>query len=531
MNFQTPTHAHRTPGIRSRRAGRHGARSGSVLLLTLIVVAMLTFGAMAFFERMFAEHRASRAHGRQIEARLLADSGVEYLKYVLLQDPTVLYESGGTFNNSDVMRGVLVVDDEQAAFRGRFTVLAPGLSDYGYYHGIRYGLENESSRLNLNTVLLADDYEEDGARNILLALPGMTESIADAILDWLDPDDQPRLLGAERDYYASLDPPYEPRNGPLHSVEELLLVRDVTPALLFGADLNRNALVDASEEPLTVIENVDNSTGAMNRGWAAYLTLDSAERNVRPDGQPKINVNMDDLEELHSQLTDVFDEAKANFIVAYRQGGAYEGQEAGQPAAGLQLDFNQRGRVQLRTVLDLVGVQTSAVEQGETEATVLEAVFPDEPFAMQNYLPELLDNVAVNAAPSIPGRLNINQAPRPLLRSVPGLELSAVEQIVADRDEAVSPERPEQAYETWLLTYGIVDLETMKKLLPLVTTGGDVYRAQVVGYFDAEGPAARLEVVLDASQPVPVVKRRRELIQQGPGYSLDELGVAVDDIP
>ena len=75
----------------------------------------------------------------------------------------------------------------------------------------------------------------------------------------------------------------------------------------------------------------------------------------------------------------------------------------------------------------------------------------------------------------------------------------------------------------------MVDLETMKKLMPLVTTGGDVYRAQVVGYYDAEGPGARLEVVLDATQSPPVVKRRRELTQQGPGYSLDVLGAAVDD--
>lgn len=516
--------------MNSRRPNRP-RRSASVLLLTLIVVVLLTYGAMAFFERMFAERQASESYGRQVQARLFADSGVEYLKYALLQDPNLVYQSGGLYDNPDVMRGILVQDDAQAAFRGRFTVLAPRLSDYGYYSGVRYGLENESSRLNLNTVLLADNYEEDGARKLLMTLPGMTESIADAILDWLDPDDESRLLGAERDYYSSLDPPYEPRNGPLHSVEELLLVRDVTPALLFGADLNRNALIESSEQPLTVIDGVDNTNGTLNRGWAAYLTLDSAESNTRPDGQPKIDVNSNNLEELHQQLTEALDETMANFIVAYRQGGPYEGDDAGQPAAGFQLDFEQPGRVQLRTILDLVGVRTSAVKQGASEATVLEAAFSDNQAAMQNYLPKLMDNLAVNAAPTIPGRLNINQAPRPLLLGIPGLDSNMVEQIIADRDVEVSPERPEQAHETWLLTDGIVDLETMKKLLPLVTTGGDVYRAQVVGYYDADGPGARLEVLLDATQSPPVVKRRREMTQQGPGYSLDVLGAAVDDEP
>ncbi len=61
----------------------------------------------------------------------------------------------------------------------------------------------------------------------------MDVNIADAILDWLDPDDTPRENGAEVDYYAAQNPPYAPKNGPLDTIEELLLVRGVTPELLF----------------------------------------------------------------------------------------------------------------------------------------------------------------------------------------------------------------------------------------------------------------------------------------------------------
>ena len=153
----------------------------------------------------------------------------------------------------------------------------------GYYGGIRYGLENESARLNLNTVLLADQLEEDGGRKMLMTLPGMTEPIADAILDWIDPDDEPRMLGAEREYYSALSPAYAPRNGPLGSIEELLLVRDVTPALLFGADLNRNG-VDRRQRRNLHARSTTSTTrpASSNRGWAAYLTLDSAEANYSP---------------------------------------------------------------------------------------------------------------------------------------------------------------------------------------------------------------------------------------------------------
>jgi hypothetical protein len=147
---------------------------------------------------------------------------------------------------------------------------------------------------------------------------------------------------------------------------------------------------------------------------------------------------------------------------------------------------------------------------------------------MRNYLPLLMDNLAVNASPTIPGRININQAPRRILMGIPGLELG-VDRIIASRDMALSPNRPEQAYETWLLTDGIVELDEMKKLMALVTTGGSVYRAQIVGFFDAEGPATRVEAVIDATKSPPVVRRRLELDELGPGYSLDTLGAQADD--
>src|SRR4051812_42620365 len=151
----------------------HKTRRGSALVLTLIVVAMLTLGAAAFFERMFAEHQAERAYGRQLQANNLAESGVEYTKAVLVQDPQTILQSGGLYTNPTLFQGIVVNDDRKAAFRGRFTILAPDLTTDGYYGGTRYGLENESARLNLNTILLADKSGggENGGRKLLMALP------------------------------------------------------------------------------------------------------------------------------------------------------------------------------------------------------------------------------------------------------------------------------------------------------------------------------------------------------------------------
>src|SRR3954453_15765457 len=92
------------------------SRSGSALVLTLIVIAMLTLGAAAFFERMFAEHRAERAHGRQLQANQLAESGVEYIKSVLMQDPQTVTRSGGLYANPTLFQGIMVAEDPNAAF-------------------------------------------------------------------------------------------------------------------------------------------------------------------------------------------------------------------------------------------------------------------------------------------------------------------------------------------------------------------------------------------------------------------------------
>jgi len=64
--------------------------------------------------------------------------------------------------------------------------------------------------------------------------PKQASVISDSILDWRDKDDEHRLNGAESDYYEGLPRPYIAKNAPLDSLEELLLVKGVTPELFYG---------------------------------------------------------------------------------------------------------------------------------------------------------------------------------------------------------------------------------------------------------------------------------------------------------
>ena len=60
------------------------------------------------------------------------------------------------------------------------------------------------------------------------------EEIEAALADWQDADSLLHPEGAEQEYYDGLDPAYACKNAPLDVMEELLLVRGITPELFWG---------------------------------------------------------------------------------------------------------------------------------------------------------------------------------------------------------------------------------------------------------------------------------------------------------
>lgn len=525
-----------------------------VLILVLAIVPVLSLVALTYSELMMVEYEAALISGRKAQARELALSGLDAVRMFLSLDSETQAQAGGVYDNPSIWLDRIVVDDVDPRRVGRFSVIAPGLQN-GVYTGLRYGVQDESVRLNLNALLVIDSRFPGAGRELLMGLPGMTEDVADAILDWMDGDDEPREFGCEADYYLTLDPPYEPKNGPLESIEELLLVRGVTPQLLFGADTNRNGVLDAGDADPASIAELQGLGEEAYLGWASYLTLWSMELNLRSDGSPKIFVNKDNLEELYSEVEEVLGPEWATFIVAYRQqeqqsqsrsgsasreesddaqpdddrDGSGQGRQdsgGGQPPAQGEatgeLDFTRPARTRIRTILDLIGAQVEAQFVGEEEPRVLQSPCPNEPVAIATQLPLLMEHLTAVESPVLFGRININLAPRAVLRGIPGMSDDIVEEILARR-----PQDPTQAdalfkYETWILCEGIVTLEEMKSLMPFVCAGGCVYRVQVVGYFDGGGPFARVEAILDASKLPPRILFWRDLSHLGIGWESGE---------
>ncbi len=307
-------------------------RRAAVLLAVLVVIVLLTLAAYQYSDWMMAEARAAASSTRAAQAQALADSGVNYAAAVLSSPDAVAGTlNGNPFNNPSAFSGIQVSDGASTqGMPGRFSVLSlvspddPNATSQPY----RFGVTDEAGKINLNSILALDKGKGDVAKQMLMAIPGMTDEASDSIIDWLDSDDTPRQSGAESDYYGAQSPPYQAKNGPLDSLEELLLVKGVTPQLLFGNDLNRNGVLDPGE---------DDGTGQANQGWSAYLTVYSREPNVDSTGNPRVYLNDQDLNTLYNNLTGLnLSQDVVNFIMAARMYGLQTGGTGGRGGSGGQ---------------------------------------------------------------------------------------------------------------------------------------------------------------------------------------------------
>ena len=373
------------------------SRRGSMLVVVLVVIALLTLGAYTFSETMISESQATGVYGREVQARASADSGIELAVAVLGTPPVdAVYEN--VHHDPQHFGGITIREAETPRGRARFTLAVPNESD-ATGSTIRMGLIDESSKLNLNTLVSAAKSQtgssgsgssasgtgssastggsaSSGASGAgggstastggsssnstsssttstssgttsttntpegrLLMIPGMTDELADAILDFIDADETAREFGCESDYYESLSPPYPAKNSPLESLDELLLVRGVTASVLYGEDMNRNGLLDPNENDGDASFPPDNQDGALQMGWSAYLTVFGREKNLQSDGTQRININSNDLATLYDTLEESFDSTVAQFVVAYRMVPAPttstgQGQTAGASGSG-----------------------------------------------------------------------------------------------------------------------------------------------------------------------------------------------------
>jgi general secretion pathway protein K len=93
---------------------------------------------------------------------------------------------------------------------------------------IKISVQDELGKIDLNQAevsLLTNLLRSAGLE------PGAASALADKVVDWRTANSLKHLNGAKEQDYRALGSGYRPRNGPFQSVDELMLVMDMTAAL------------------------------------------------------------------------------------------------------------------------------------------------------------------------------------------------------------------------------------------------------------------------------------------------------------
>jgi len=473
-----------------------------VLLFIAMIVAILAALSLGLVSLATLENNTVIISGRSAQLVQIVYSGIEAVAQAI-DDPQCpdLVNNPERFHSIEVVPAVLT---STALGSGRFTVFSP-LCEQDQVRGVRFGLTRESAKLSLESILAWETELPGQGVMALEKLPGMTPEICDSILDWLDADDDPRPQGAEAPYYKQQQKTYTPRNAVPIALEELLLIRGVKRPLLFGEDYQlafgatqstlriksttsfdtTNPFAELSPSDFDVSNSPgSNSQGISTSAWQFLLTPYSAEKLVAAtlnEGQTvgRIFLNDSNLEFLESQLLlHQLDNESVQFIMSWR-----------------------RVNGNIDDVLDLLGAEITV------DAETISSPFScSEPAKLERFL-RLLDETTTESAIVLRGRINVNEAPRPVLEAVPELTPELVTEILERREG--NPETRRHA--VWLLAEEIVDVEMMRMLSRRLTTGGDVYRIQVAGFFEDKPMFYRAEAVLDATVKPPKMVSYKDL--------------------
>jgi len=445
---------------------RRSKVSAFILVGVLIVVMLASMIAISLMFQMRVEEESASAGMGSDQAWAAAMAGVQKAMLAL---STNSVESIDWRDNPDYFRAQAVFDEGSEQW---FFSVFTGSGDLD--EPIRYGLSDEAGKLNVN----------HASESALNRLPAVEPILSQALLDFIDADNAPNPEGAEQAYYDTLARPYAIHNGPLKTVDELLLVRGFTKAVLYGEDANQNFRLDGNEDDGEARFPPDNANGALNSGLRPFLTVFSYEPNLTLNGETRAVI--DDASSVLP--TNGLPDLTVEFIKALRRDQA----PVGHPAALLE---------ETRTLKDELG----------KEREYNSGVGAEE-------LPAVLDLLSDTNAPTLFGKINVNTASATVLQTVPEIDEALAEAIVSAR-AGLSEEQLQST--AWLFSERVVDAEAFRKVARHLTARGFQYSFRSLGYGVKSGRFRLLEVVVDTADGEPRITYLRDLTRVGLPFSLE----------
>ena len=199
-------------------------KQGAALLVSLWVLIILALIVGSFSFQVALEGMLVSRKKKQFKAEMLARSGVDYARAIIEQNQRAreleieaLEDDPDQFMQSAlyVKRGLSTTSNITITNMGTFSVT----------------IESAENGRNVNTLNRAQWIEIFEMANV----PSTEwDSLIDCLEDWIDEGDLHGLNGAESDdpYYEEQG--YPVKNGPLDSVEELLLIKNWNESILYG---------------------------------------------------------------------------------------------------------------------------------------------------------------------------------------------------------------------------------------------------------------------------------------------------------
>ena len=451
-------------------------RRGMILVAVLVVTALVTMVAASLLFRMRAETAASAAKGRGDQAYEAALSGLEFATAVLQDyagDMDVWYD------NPDIFVNQLVADDGANAWY--FTVYG---DDPLAQDNPRYGASDESGKINLNAAT-ADQ---------LVGLAGLTEELVDCLLDYIDADSEARREGAEQEYYDNLPHPYVIPNGPLATLEELLLVKGFDGTIVYGEDANLNGRLDPNEDDGDETFPPDNGDGRLDQGLRGVATVYSSGTDLDSKGNARIDLNAGPPPEDLGLPDDT-----RRFIDIYLA----EGNKFKHPSELLEMRYEVKQ--EHKDYADVpVGTEIASGVGAEELPLVMDR----------------LTTVSTGGEEKggVAGLVNVNTAPVEALARLPGLDPNLAQQVV---DVRRNLDAQTKATVAWLYAQNLVDADAFKKVAPLVTARSSQFSLRCVGFGVPCGRFRVIEAVLDLAGKTPRVLYLRDITRLGLPFALN----------
>ncbi len=276
---------------------RHSSE-GIAIIVVMVSIFVLSLLAGGFAYTMKVETKLAMNSNNECEMEWMARSGVEMARYVLAQQlniPNEPYDSlnqkwaGGPGGTNDLLTDISLQNVELG--NGRFSVK---ITDNERKFNINLALNNYAV-LQQALILIGADASE---------IP----TIVGSIQDWIDPDDETHVNGAETDYYQSLMPPYVAKNGPIDDLSELLFIKGITPDVYWGPNSTNHPATLFQQPPARTSGNLPD-TPLISAGLVDIFTPISSGR-----------INLNTASQTTLQMIPGIDASIAGEIIKMRSG-------------------------------------------------------------------------------------------------------------------------------------------------------------------------------------------------------------------